>query len=324
MKWVCKIWVFGCFSVVLLIGPAVLRGQTLELRTSTIVEGPDVLLGDLLLAENDVPAGWLDRLIAEAPVPGQSKEVLLGDVARALHAYPDMHNVVLRGNPSIHVTVQVETLDTLQLESAIAAFAEQQDALSGQRFRVDSQVHTLPSVPSGDAWSPEILAIDADHDGYFARLRFVSSDGSYTPETGSYRIALDELFPYWQVSHPVSRGESLTEGDLTTRWLPQKEATRFYPAEENIAGMEVRRNLRGGQMISQGSLAEPMFARRGEVVRVLLQRGGLSITLRARAMADGRRDERIPCLNERSGRRLYVRMVSPREAILEGGQGADS
>ncbi len=293
------------------------QAMVIQLAPSATVDGDGVRLGDLVVRGQQLPAGWAERKVAEVPSATTTWQLSLSDVARKLHGYTDMHHVVLRGSTGIQVKVRVEAFTYERLDAAIMDYLLAEDPETERRLQMCRRTGIMPHLPAGKVWTPHVVQLEAFDDRYVAHMRFSSADGN-SDDQESVEIPVVEVMPFWKVARPLLRGATIREEDLATRWLPPSEGARFYPANDSIAGMELRRNVQSGQMLSLGSLAEPIYARRGEVVRVQVQHGGMTVTLRARALTDGRRDERIPCLNESSGKRLYVRMISPREAILEG------
>ena len=293
------------------------EAMVIHLAPSASVNGDGVRLGDVAVRGQALPPGWTERKVGNVPPSTTTWLITLSEVAQNLHRYTDMHDVVLRGNPEIKLSVRVTAFSLEQLDEAITKHLRDADPDSERRLQVCRRTVVLPQLPAGTSWTPEVQRLDVLDNGFIAHVAFSSESGS-SLEEGLVEIPVEEIFPFWHVSRPLLRGATLRDEDLGTRWMPASDGRRYYPAETDITGMELRRNLHAGQMIALGSLAEPVFARRGEVIRVKFEYGGMTVTLRARALSDGRRDERIACLNESSGKRLYVRMISPREAVLEG------
>lgn len=299
-----------------LTGAATTRAQLLEIEPHVTVSGSRILLQDLVRSRAALPDGWGEREIAAAPPPREVASLTLSDVASALNTYDDMSRAVLRGRPVIEVTSRYRTVSLDQLQRALDAYLSEHTEWDGRRFEVCADRLNLPHVAEGTL----DIAIVALHEGpgygrIWAEIDLLI-DGQSSGKD-HLRVDLNEIRPYWAATRPLSRGETLTADHMEKRWITVTEASRYYPAEHVVEGMELRRNVRAGQMLAAGMLAEPLYVRRGEVVRVVSQRGGLTVTMRARALADGRRDERIMCVNERSGRRMHVRLVSPREALLD-------
>ncbi len=297
-------------------GSPIAQAQLLELEAHVTVSGPRVLLRDIVRKGIALPEGWGEREIADAPPPQETLSLSLSDVAAALNQYEDMRHAVLRGRQMIEITSRYRTVTLEQLQRTLDAYLQEHTEWEGRRFEVCADRLNLPHVAEGDL---DISIIDLHegpgHGRVWAEIDLLIDE---QPSGTDYlRVDLNEIRPFWAATRPLSRGEILKSEHVEKRWIAANKADRYYPADHVVEGMELRRNVRTGQMLAAGMLAEPVYVRRGEVVRVVSQRGGLTVTLRARALADGRRDERILCVNERSGRRMHVRLISPREAVLD-------
>lgn len=294
--------------------------QVLEIEPRAVVSGARVLLQDLVRAGTALPEGWGARSVADAPMASETKALALTEVAQMMNGYDDMRNVVLRGKPIIQVSVTHRSVDLERVQKAVDGYVQKHDEWKGRHFEVSPAPLELPHVPNGKL-AVEVVALreEPESDQIVADIRVVVDGNLY--DEGPWSVDLIELLPYWAATRPLARGENLTDDAIEKRWIAERDATRYYPAEHSVAGMELRRNVQSGQLLAAGMLAQPLYARRGEIVRVVSSHGGLTVSLRARALADGRRDERILCVNEQSGRRMQVRLVQPRAAILDNEPG---
>lgn len=290
--------------------------QVLELEPRAIATGARVLLQDLVRAGTALPEGWGTRSIADAPPPRETRALALTEVAQTMNSYDDMRHVVLRGRPVIQVSVQHRSVDLERIQKAVDDYVQTHAAWKGRRFEVSAGGLTLPRVPTGELRLVVLALREGAESGQAAADIHLFVDGKPYGE-GPVRVDLLEQRPFWAVTRPLARGEILTDEVLSKQWVAERDATRYYPAEHSVAGMELRRSVQGGQLLAAGMLAPPVYARRGEIVHVVSRRGGLTVSLRARALSDGRRDERILCVNEQSGRRMQVRLVQPRSALLD-------
>ena len=290
--------------------------QILELQPRVVVTGARILLQDLVRPGLALPEGWGGRSIGEAPAPTETRSLPLTEVAQAMSEYDDMNRVVLRGHPVIQVNAKLRSVDMMRVQQAVDEYARANEPWVGRRFEVTVDRLNLPHVPEGSI-DLEVAELREDRKTgeLTARVQVIVDGQPYGD--GPLEMELLELQPFWAAARPLTRGETLTAEALEKRWMTEREAGRYYPAEHSLEGMELRRTVQAGQLLAAGMLAEPVFAKRGEVVRVVSRRGALTVTLRARALSDGRRDERILCVNEQSGRRMHVRLVQPRGALLE-------
>lgn len=305
--------------LLLAVAPGV-NAQVLEIEPRAIVSGARILLQDIVRAGTALPEGWGTRSISDAPSALETKALALTEVAQMMNEYEDMKNVVLRGKPVIQVSVTHRSIDLARVQEAVDRYVEQNAEWTGRRFAVSPDPLTVPHVPEGTlAVAVVALREEVETAQLVADIRVVVNGTPYGE--APLRVNLMELSPYWSVTRPLARGETLTADVLEKRWLAERDATRYYPAAHAVTGMELRRNVQTGQLLAEGMLDQPLYARRGEIVTVVSRQGGLTVSLRARALADGRRDERILCVNEQSGRRMQVRLIQPRGAILDNEPG---
>jgi flagellar basal body P-ring formation protein FlgA len=291
--------------------------QMLEMQARAVITGSSVRLKDIVRDSASLPEGWGDREIAQAPAPQEVMNLALADVAMALNNYDDMHSVVLRGRYSIELSSEHRTVSLTDVQRALDDYVRDMPEWEGRRFAVTADRFELRPVQAEGALHVTIHSLrEGSERGQATATIQVSVDGRPSGDP-SMQVHLTELRPYWATTRPLNRGDVLASSHLERHWLAEADAGRFYPASHVVEGMELRRNMQAGQMLAAGMLAEPVYARRGEMLRVISARGPLTVTLRARALADGRRDERILCVNENSGRRMQVRLISPREALLE-------
>ena len=121
----------------------------------------------------------------------------------------------------------------------------------------------------------------------------------------------------WTLAASLERGHVISEADITETRVVSSKADGLVPAVESIIGLEVNRSLAAGQPLKRHYLVAPVCAQRGDRVEVHASRGGLQVSLRATALATGRKGERILCQNERSKRRFLVRLTGTRRAELD-------
>ena len=294
---------------------AVADAQVLEIEPRAMASGARILLQDLVRAGTSLPDGWGTRSIADAPAPRETKALSLSEVAQTMNAYDDMRNVVLRGRPVIQVSTKHQSVNLDRLQQAVDDFVRRHAEWKGRRFEVVQSNVDMPQVPEGrqDLVVTQIAPV-SESGKTVADVRVVVDGQTYGK---GVQVGLTEMRPFWSVTRPLARGETLTADVLELRWISEPNAARFFPADVSVVGMELKRSLQAGQILAAGMLAQPVCARRGEMVQVLSRRGGLTVSLRARALSDGRRDEHILCVNEQSGRKMQVRLIQPRSALLE-------
>ncbi len=305
-------------AALLLAACAALAEQTIEIRRTVLPSGPDVLLKDLALIPSALPKEWADRSVLPSPEPCKPQRVPLSTVAYALQNYPDMKNVTLRGD--LNVTVQREgaPIDTVLVETAIRRFVAERDAVPDSSLRID--IVRIPSdfrVPLG--------AIDIDvlrsrlMDNLSGAALFdlqVRAEDS-TMLTTTVQACVQPLHEFWVARTRIERGQPISPDNVEKRLLPTNGPSRhFIPCGELVDGLEAGRDIVAGQPLVREYIHPPLCASRGDVVNISAEVKNLRVTLRAKALSDGRLGERILCLNEQSKRRILVHITGQRTATL--------
>ena len=84
----------------------------------------------------------------------------------------------------------------------------------------------------------------------------------------------------------------------------------YFTEPEDLAGMQTKRPLRTGTPLSEDMVRPVNLIERGQTVKVLLNKPGISIVVEGVALSDGYAGERIRVRNLTSGKTLYAEVVS--------------
>lgn len=107
------------------------------------------------------------------------------------------------------------------------------------------------------------------------------------PDGATRRLAglASPLVPVPVPVRPVPAGTVLTEADLRVAEVHAARVgplTVFDPSE--VIGMETRQALSPGRAVMRHAVAPPVVVERGDLVTLTFERGGLSLSVNARAM----------------------------------------
>lgn len=297
--------------------PALLAAeQTLAIRRNVDAGGPDVLLKDLVQTPAALPDGWADRTVVKSPAPGKPYQYSLASIAYALQQYPDMQDVVLRGDVRLTVKREGEMLDIAEIKKAVEAYVHSHQPWKDSNVLIE--FNNLPEtilVPKGKT-EIQVLSSRETGRGYHAFTASIRVDGVAEQEL-PVQALVQPLYEVWVAALPLDRGHSLSVSDLQVKLQPlEYKGVPHIPATESIEGLELDRTLRAGQPISKQYLLQPRCAARGDQINVTAQKNRLQISLRAKALGEGRLGDRIFCMNEQSQRRLLVQLVGSKQAML--------
>ncbi|MFH0881290.1 MAG: flagellar basal body P-ring formation chaperone FlgA [Lentisphaerota bacterium] len=321
MKKTFRAWPFGwCLGFLLAAGAALADTDSLAIRKTALVAGPDILLRDLVSSPSDLPEGWGDRAVLKSPMPGKPQQISITTLAYALQKYPDMSEVSLRGEMNISIQRDGLPIDFKIIVEAVTAFIEQDDQWANAKVQIGcdplkdpilsplgSQIEIRARQVSEDPGTSDYYNFDLD----------VLVDG-LLDRTITVRAKVIKLEEFWVAAQPISRGKKLAVEDLRAKLMPEDSLRKgFVPVTETIAGFQVDRPLRLDQPLSRHFLQQPVCAERNEWIFVSGQRGPLKITLRAKALSDGRLGDKVMCVNELSKRRLLVQMTGTKHATID-------
>lgn len=124
------------------------------------------------------------------------------------------------------------------------------------------------------------------------------------------------------VSTGVSRGDVVTEADVTieTRWLSPAADTPPHPSV--VIGQSARRRLEPGRVVTDDDVRAAVMVERGEEVSVHTLSGSVVLKSKARAMAQGRQGDAIEVRREGAARSFTAR-VSERGVVVVALDAAD-
>lgn len=101
----------------------------------------------------------------------------------------------------------------------------------------------------------------------------------------------------------IARGESINESHLTNSLVNVSSIRQGYAlSAEHILGKEAKRNIGQGEPFKLNSLDAPTAIKRGEMVTLQAQTGGITVVSAGIALADGRVGQKIRVRNSSSER----------------------
>ncbi len=119
------------------------------------------------------------------------------------------------------------------------------------------------------------------------------------------------------LARAVERGETIRESDVVLERRPRTEATGdVIAALDNAVGQAAKRALRAGQPVRAGDLMKPDLVTRNETVTIVFETGGVTLTMRGKAMASGAQGEMISVLNPQSKRVLQGTVDRPGVVVV--------
>jgi flagella basal body P-ring formation protein FlgA len=119
---------------------------------------------------------------------------------------------------------------------------------------------------------------------------------------------------------PVGRGEVVKAADVELRTVDanSKSVGQRAAADsiEKLIGMEARVAIQTGDIVFTDSVQAPIVVKRGDVITVTSQSGGIRVRTSGRAMQDAARGELVQVESLGAREKYDARVVGPREATV--------
>ena len=292
-----------------------IAADVIAIRATCDVGGGNVTLADIAAQPSFLPEAWRERAIMPAPPAGQGRDYSIVAFASALQQYPDMQDVTLRGDMTIHVRRESILVDPRSIEKTVKAYVADNLAGADEDLRVTCVMPAFPVYVAAGELTLAVLRhqetqgqrtvceVALSVDGHLERMLLIPAD-------------LRPMRRVWVATRKLLRGDRLSEGDVRFELSPVAESETVMVEGEPLVGYEVNRPIMQGQNIHRHYLVKAVCARRGDLIHVRFESGALRVVLKARALNSGRQNDQIVCLNEKSNRRLTVTLVGPREAVM--------
>ncbi len=291
-------------------------GTVLHLKNTVEVSSKDVLLGDLVVDSTLIPVEWITRRVMAAPPAGEVAYHALTAVAHGLARFDDMTRVTLSGEPVLTISRRDRRVEKEEFYQPLRNYLEKTEPWKSN----DLDVHVLSiprntRIPAGET-TYRITQVDQKTSkGYSLAYVSVIVDGVEEVEV-PVGIEIQFLSEVWVVARNLERGHILEESDLRSEMHVVDSIGNYLSSKELVTGHEVTRALSVGNLLRRNAVGKPLCAKRGDWVAINALGSNLHITLRGKAMANGRLGDRIMCVNERSLRQVLVELTGSGHGVL--------
>jgi len=114
------------------------------------------------------------------------------------------------------------------------------------------------------------------------------------------------------IARTITRGETIRESDIVVEKLARADVpTDAITRLELVVNQAARRGLRTGQTLRAADLMKPQIVNRDEGVTIVFRSGGITLTMRGKAMNNGAEGDSIPVLNPQSKRVVQATITAP-------------
>lgn len=289
----------------------------LELKNQQVMASDNITLSDLLQSSQGLSEDDLSIVLAAAPALGQSITLTRVQVAGLL---PDSIKQELpswSGAKACAISRPAVNCDEAQVRQLISGALARQ-LPSDSKFEVLELAGFQPFlIPQGAIDARVELATGTMRNEWGeASLQFHQQGQLAVTQNVRFHWACTRLV--WQAANRVPAGQPLTASDfqqVETNVL--KIPGQMRPAATFPDAKVAAHILTQGKILMENDWVEPTLVNRNDLVTILYDRNGLSITLQAKAMASGVKDQVIEVQNISSHKLFNARVVDERTLVYD-------
>tara|TARA_R110000868_G_scaffold32400_1_gene117827 strand:+ start:9333 stop:10262 length:930 start_codon:yes stop_codon:yes gene_type:complete len=282
-----------------------LASETVFLRTSLVVEGPQITLGDLFeLGGTDG-----ETVIARSPAPG-ARVALDVNYVRQIAADHELEWANASGLLRLTVTRTSRVVEASELTAMIEGelFVREGGQHEVQLANTNLALH----APIDTVGGAQIRSLNYDPRSGMISAEIVAWDGAEPVRvTGRAYQTID--IPV--LARPIAAGEIIGDNDI--RWVSQR-GDRVRPDSvlnpDEIIGHQARRALRASEPLRGYDLQQAIVVNRGDLVTLMFEARGIQLSVRARAMENAADGDLIRFVNLQSNRTVEAMVDGPGRA----------
>jgi flagella basal body P-ring formation protein FlgA len=284
------------------------------LRANVTVESDVVRIGDVI--DNAGTAALI--AIYRAPDLGTTGSLPTAQLIAALRAH-QVIGVDTRDIKAISVTRLSRTLEGKEIESQVAHALEHRNGLGDAAnlsltFDRDLQEVRLEAWNTG-SMQPVAVRYEPRNGRFEVSFEIANETNSARTKLRFTGIAI-ETVEAAVLARSVERNEILKSSDVITERRPKGEMGGDVAVRGRAVGMQMRRQLRAGQVLKAADLVKPDLVQRDENITLIYESTGLYLTIRGKALEGGTEGDVVNVLNLQSQRTVSGVVIGRRQVAI--------
>ena len=293
------------------------HAAVLELRAKITMTGATLTLNDLVSSSEGVSADDLSAAIANSPTLGNSQTWTRDELTEHLPPTLKADTIQWTGAATCEVDRPATTCTEHDVRDLITA-----ELTKHLPADSDFAVIELPNVdpfliPQGQLDTRINFGEGAlRHEWADATLEFRYRGELAVTKSLRFHWAYTRLV--WQATNKIASGDPLAAADfqqVETNVLKLPGA--LQPATDFPDGKTAAHALPEGKILMESDWVEPMLVKRDDLVTVVYEHHGISITVEAKAMSNGSRNDVIAVQNLTSHKVFNARVVDQRSLVYD-------
>jgi flagella basal body P-ring formation protein FlgA len=282
------------------------------LRANVSVTSDVVRIGDVI--DNAGDAAQI--AIYRAPDLGTTGSLPTAQVLAALRAH-QVIGVDTKNLQEISVTRLARTLEPTDVEHQVARVLEHRNGFNDAKdieLNFDRGLQTLQLDASNNGPMRPVSIRFEPRSNRFDIVFEIANEASGTPTRLRFTgIAIDTVEAA-VLTRGIDRNEIIKASDVTVERRPRVEVGREGASRDQIIGMQARRQLRSGQSLRTSDVAKPDLVQRDQAVTIVYRTGGITLTIRGKALENGSDGDVVNVTNLQS-KRIFSAVVVGRGQV---------
>ena len=264
------------------------------------VTGDVVRIGDVI--DNAGPSAQI--AIYRAPDLGTTGSVPTAQVLTTLRAH-HVIGVDTKNLSEISITRLARTLESKDIELAVARALERKNGLgdaANLTLTFDRDVQDLKLDASNTGGLQAAAARFEPRNNRFDVTFEIANTSVSAPTKLRFTGTAVETVEAAVLARSLDRNEVIKSSDVMIERRPKAEVGGDLAARDRAVGMQVRKQLRAGQVLKAADLAKPDLVQRDQSVTLIYESVGLYLTIRGKALEGGTEGDVVSVLNLQSKR----------------------
>ncbi|MGD8971280.1 MAG: flagellar basal body P-ring formation chaperone FlgA [Desulfobacterales bacterium] len=292
------------------------------LRPEAEVQGPEIQLGEvaeIACAETELH-GRLERLvIGKAPLPGRSRHITDDYVRLRLRQLDiGVDRMILGGADRIEVSVPGVAVSEEQIRQIVTGFVKASGIWGDAEVRVkELTISADRTLPRGRVTyrvlPPRHLRSQAT-----LPLSIVFDVDDRFQKTIRATVRVEALAPVVVAARPIGRLKPISTDDLKMETMNLAELPAGVMTDaDDIIGKRARRNIDAGDILRPDLIEMPPLVKRGDMVLIVAESGGIKVTATGEVKSDGLRGDQVKVVNLGSKKRFSARVVDQKTVMVD-------
>ena len=290
----------------------------LKVLKSVTVNQKDVSLADICDPET-LPGEWKSIMgalsIGDAPQAGSEKYVDPGQLkaylVKLLDSYGvDASDVRLDIPDRIVVRREATQITQEQVEEIFKKFVHENSPWRHEEINIQ-RVHFsgIPSIPTGKM-TYEITVPPKER---FIGNVSATVDFYVSGEKARTLIVTGKVEVFgnaYMAAHPLKQNQMISSSDLEVQKINLTDAVdRFATSLDQVENRRVLRNVGVHQPLELKDLDKPLILKRGDIVKIVYEQPGLSVTAKGQVNTDGGVGDTLAVTNTTSQKKIFCKVL---------------